>query len=271
MKKVLTLLLIAAMTLAMAACGQKTDNTAAQSTGTEQDLLAQIKERGSIIIATEGDWVPWTFHDDNDQLTGFDVEMGQLIADGLGVKADFRETAWASILAGIDSGRFDIACNGVGYSEERAEKYTFSDPYVYDRTVLVVREDNTDIQTFEDLKGKTTTNSPSSLYAALAESYGASVEYVDTLNETLAMITDGRVDATVNAEVSINDYLKEHPDAPLKVVDKTEGAPIVFPVAKGDSTKTLIAEINRILEEARQDGRLAELSMKYFGLDMTTP
>ena len=85
------------------------------------------------------------------------------------------------------------------------------------------------------------------------------------------MVIDGRADATLNAEVSINDYMKEHPDAPLKVVCKGQGAPIAYPVMKDPSTDTLIAEINRILAEARDSGKLAEISMKYFDLDLTTP
>lgn len=262
MKRVIAVALAVVMALSLMACGKKEE---------EKDLLSQIKERGTLIIATEGSWAPWTYHDENDELVGLDVEIGKLIAEGLGVKAEFAETNWEAILSGVKSGRFDIACNGVGYSEERAESYTFSDPYVYDRTVLVVHKDNTDITSFEDLKGKMTTNSPNSLYAQKALELGAEVTYVDTLNETLAMVQDGRVDATLNAEVSVNDYLKEHPDAPLKIVAKGDGAPIAFPVMKDPSTETLIAEINRILEEARQDGRLAAISIKYFGLDMTTP
>ena len=262
MKKTMSLLLVVFIILSLVGCGKKEET---------KDLLDVIKERGSIIIATEGDWAPWTYHDENDNLVGLDVEIGMLIAEGLGVKAEFAETNWEAILSGVESGRFDIACNGVGYSEDRAKSYTFSDPYVYDSTVLVVRSDNTDINGFDDLAGKMTTNSPNSLYALKAIELGAEVTYVDTLNETLAMVQDGRADATLHAEVSINDYLKEHPDAPLKIVARGEGAPIVFPVAKDPSTETLIAEINRILEEARKDGRLAAICIKYFGFDMTTP
>ena len=120
----------------------------------EKDLLARIRERGSLIIATEGNWSPWTYHDENDALTGFDVEIGALLAAGLGVEPAYREVAWDAILAGVDTGVFDIACNGVDYTEERAEKYAFSDPYVYTEIVLVVRGDNDAIHSFEDLKGK---------------------------------------------------------------------------------------------------------------------
>ena len=74
----------------------------------QPDLLARIKERGTLIIATEGNWSPWTYHDENDVLTGFDIEIGALIAKGLGVEPQYMETDWASILAGVDTGRFDM-------------------------------------------------------------------------------------------------------------------------------------------------------------------
>ena len=159
----------------------------------EGDLLAEIQQRGTIIIATEGNWSPWTYHDENDQLVGLDIEIGTLIAEGLGVTPEFQETDWDSILAGVDSGRFDIACNGVGYTETRAEKYSFSTPYVYTHKVLVVAADNEDIKTIEDLAGKTTANSPSSTYAQIAEEQGATVTYVSTLGETIELLIQGLI------------------------------------------------------------------------------
>ena len=237
----------------------------------ENDLLARIQERGTITIATEGNWSPWTYHDEDDQLVGLDIEIGTLIAHGLGVEPDFQETDWDSILAGVDSGRFDIACNGVGYTATRAEKYSFSTPYVYTHKVLVVRADNEDIQTIEDLNGKTTANSPSSTYAAIAEEQGATVTYVSTLVETIMLLEEGRVDATINAQVSIEDYLKEHPEANIKVVQVLEGDPVAYPVRKDADTDSLVEAVNEILEAARQDGTLAEISLKYFDLDLTQP
>ena len=235
----------------------------------EGDLLSEIRERGTLVIATEGNWSPWTYHDENDQLVGLDVEIGTLIAEGLGVTPEFQETDWDSILAGVDSGRFDIACNGVGYTETRAEKYSFSTPYVYTHAVMVVAGDNEDIKTVEDLKGKKTANSPSSTYAQIAEDQGATVTYVSTLGETIELLIQGRVDATINAQESIADYQREHPDAPIKVAQVLQGEPVAYPVRKGEDTASLVEAINEILEAARQDGRLAAISIKYFGLDLT--
>lgn len=247
--------------------------TALLATGSAEsaDLLAQILERGYITIATEGDWAPYTYHDESNQLVGYDVEIGQAIADALGVEARFQETDWDSILAGVEGGRFDIACNGVSYTEERAEKYNFSTPYLYTPSVLAVRKDNEDIKSVDDLQGKKTANTISSIYADIAAGYGAEVVGVNTLADTIQQVIQGRVDATLNAAVSINDYMKEHPDAPIKIVQNLEGDTNVFPVRKDASTDTLLAAVNEALQAMRDDGRLAELSVKYFGADLTNP
>ncbi|MBQ8082371.1 MAG: transporter substrate-binding domain-containing protein [Clostridia bacterium] len=259
MKKLIALLLSLLLVLSAA------------SAWAEGDLLSAIRERGTIVIATEGDWSPWTYHDENDQLVGLDIEIGTLIAHGLGVEPDFAETDWDAILAGVDSGRFDIACNGVGYTEARAEKYSFSTPYVYTHKVLVVRSDNETIHTVADLNGKTTANSASSTYAAIAEENGANVSYVSTLAETILLLEQGRVDATINAQVSIENYLNEHPNANIKIVEVLAGDPVAYPVRKSEETATLLSAIDEILEAARQDGTLADISVKYFGLDLTQP
>ena len=245
------------------------ENAVTEAAEEEKDALARIRESGKLVIAMEGAWQPWTYHDESGALTGFDVEVGALIAEGLGVTPVYQETAWEGILAGVDSGRFDIACNGVGYTEKRAESYNFSTPYVYTEMVLVVRADNEDIKSLDDLKGKKTANSPNSTYAMRSEAAGAEVVYVDTLGETMEMLQQGRVEATLNAKDSVDSYLAEHPEAQIKVVLSVAGEPVAIPMQKGEGTKTLVEEINRILEEARQNGKLAELSSKYFGRDLT--
>ena len=236
---------------------------------TAETGLEAIQAKGTLVIATEGAWSPWTYHDENGVLTGFDIEVGTLLAEGLGVKPDFKEVPWESILAGVDTGTFDIACNGVGYTEERAQKFLFSDPYVYTEAVLVVHKDNADITSLDDLKGKTTSNSPNSTYAMKAEEMGASVVYVDTLGETMMMVEDGRVQATINAKGSVDDYLSQHPKARIKVVQVFPGEPVSFPIRKTDANADLLEKINTILEGLRSDGTLAKLSVKYFGEDLT--
>ena len=236
----------------------------------DQDLLAKIQERGTIIIGLEGDWAPWSFVDENDQLMGFDVEVARAIAAKLGVEAEIIPGEWDGLFAGMDAGRYDIVVNGVEVTSERTEKYDFADPYAYIRTALIVRGDNETIKTFEDLKGKKTANSIASTYMNLAEDYGATCYGVDTLDETLTMVLQGRVDATLNAIVSYTDYMAQHPDANLKVVATTEDASnVAIPMRKGAETASLLEAINKAIAELHEEGVISELSVKYFGEDIS--
>jgi L-cystine transport system substrate-binding protein len=88
------------------------------------------------------------------KLVGFDVEIAELVAKKLGVKAEFVETQWDAMFAGIDSKRFDIIANEVGIRPDRQEKYDFSESYIVSKPALIVQKYNTTIKSVADLKGK---------------------------------------------------------------------------------------------------------------------
>ena len=227
------------------------------SAAEENDLLAQIKEKGTITVAMEGTWAPWTYHDADDNLVGYDVEVAQNIAEKLGVEVNFVEGEWDGLLAGLDDGRYDIMVNGVGVT-------------AYNRTAVIVRGDYDEINSMEDLEGKTTANTISSTYATQAEAHGATVTGVDDLNQTIELLLSGRIDATLNAEVVFADYVKEHPEANIKIATfSDEVEKVAIPIRKGDDTATLLAAVNDALKEMSEDGTLTALSEKYFGTDIS--
>ena len=274
LNRLTALTLTAALTAALTACGgtaAASSGTAASADATAADLLSEIQARGTITIAMEGTWAPWTYHDESDTLVGYDVEVGTKIAEKLGVEPQFVEGEWDGLLAGLDAGRYDIMVNGVDITPDRAAKYDFSTPYAYNRTAVITRADDDSIQTLEDLNGKTTANTISSTYAQLAEQYGATVTAVDDLNQTFELLNSGRIDATLNAEVTFYDYTKEHPDANVKIAVLTDDVnEVAIPMRKGEETATLRAAIDTAIEELRADGTLKALSEKYFGTDIST-
>ena len=265
----------AAGVLTLSGCSNSSGSTAASGTAVSVapaagDQLSNIQSSGKLIVALEGAWQPWSYHDESDTLVGYDVEVSRAIAEKLGVEPEYVESDWDSLFAGLDAGRFDMVCNGVEVTDERALTYDFTTPYGYIHTALAVRKDNDEIKTFEDLKGKTTANSLASTYMELAESYGATVQGIDTLEETIQLLTAGRIDATLNADVSFYDYLNVHPDANFKLVAQTEEAShVAIPVLKSDDTSFLDA-LNSAIEALRADGTLKELSEKYFGEDISS-
>lgn len=260
-KKLISLCLASMVTCVMlTGCGKKKSG----------DLYDQIKEKGKITVAMEGNWAPWTYEDEAGNLVGFEVEVATAVAKKLGVTTEFVTGEWDGLLAGVQGGRYDLMANGVGYTDERAKAFTYSDFYAYNKTVLVVRQDNEEIHSFEDLAGKTTCNSANSTYQMTAEKYGATVKDVESLDGTIEELLAGRVDATLNAEVSIADYMKEKPDAKIKIVaydSEVECVGMIMPY--GENSKKLQEEVNKALKELKEEGKLSEISIKYFGIDIT--
>lgn len=255
--------------LGLAGCSGGSDG-ASGSTGSEGgDLLEQITERGEMTFATEGTWSPWTFHDEDGDLTGFDIEVARAIAAELGVEASFAEGEWDGLLAGLDSGRYDTMANGVSVTEEREEKYDFTDPYAYNTIVVITRGDS-DIASMEDLAGKTTANTLGSSYAILAEANGATNTGVDDFNQTIELLEAGRIDATLNDEVVFYDYMAQHPDADLKIAaENDEPTHVAFPLRREEATVSLLAAMNEAIATLRENGTLSELSQEFFGIDIT--
>ncbi|QYO75774.1 amino acid ABC transporter substrate-binding protein [Devosia salina] len=233
-----------------------------------QTALDQIKDTGTLRIGTEGTYAPFTFHDDSGALVGFDVEIGRAIADKLGVEAEFVEGPWDGLIAGIDANRYDVVINQVGINAERQAKYDFSDPYIASKAALIVKADNTDIAGFEDLAGKKSAQTLTSNFGKLAESYGAELVGTEGFDQSIALVIQGRADATINDSLSFFDFKTQQPDAPVKVVATAEDADFSGVIlAKGKPE--LLAAINEALAAIKADGTYADISQKYFGEDVS--
>lgn len=264
MKKIAALLLMAALVIvSLTGCGQKAD--------TEKSLLETIKEQGYITFGTEGTWSPYTYHNENDELVGFDVDVARYVAAYIGVEARFTETAWSSIFAGLDAGQIDTVSNSVSYTEERAEKYDFSTPYNYTSYAIMTLADNDEINSLADVAGKVSSNDPTSTIGQFAEANGVIFDEVKEAAQAISEVKNGRADVTFSTNVGFADYFKQHPEEEslFKVIIVSEPEPnAYFPVLKGN--EDLIALINEALAQAKADGTLSQLAIQYFGVDTTS-
>lgn len=260
MKKLLFVLFTLLLSLALTACGTKEEETAA-------NLYEEIKEKGEITIGTEGTYAPFTFHDESGKLTGFDIEIAEEVFKRLDIKPVFVETKWDGMIAGLDAKRYDMVANQVAIREDRLEKYDMSEPYISSKAVLVVGEANEDIKTFEDLNGKKVGQSLDSNYRKIAEAHGATNTVVDGFNQAIDLITSGRIDATINDNLSYLDLKKQRPDLAIKKVDEEADVTSNAFLFRKDN-KELVDAVNGALADMIEDGTYLEISTKWFGEDV---
>lgn len=228
--------------------------------------LERIKAKGEIRIGTEGVFVPYSYHDEKGVLTGYDVELARAVAAKLGVRPVFIESSWDSLLAGVDAGRFDVVVNQVEANPARRQKYDFSVPYMFDHTAILVRSDDESIKTFEDLKGKRAAESVTANSSRIAEKYGATIIGVGDFSQAVELVVSRRADTTLNSELSIADFLRKKPDAPVKAVARYPQAEEMCVLIPKGST-SLKTAIDDAIEALRADGTLSKLSQKFLGRD----
>ncbi|MCB2288634.1 amino acid ABC transporter substrate-binding protein [Clostridium sp. CS001] len=255
-------------TLLIASIGLVGCSTKSSSNVTPKNLLSAIKSEGKIRIGTEGTYAPYTFHDKDGKLTGFDVEIAEEVAKRIGAKPEFIETKWDGIFAGLDAKRFDMIVSEVGIKPDREEKYDFSDPYIVSKAVLIVNSEDNSITKFEDLKGKKSAQSLTSNLAKIAEDNGAVIQQIDGFNQAIDLLLSHRVDATVNDSLSFLDLKKQKPDLAIKVVDEEHNAqPSAIMFNKGN--KELVDATNKALADMKADGTYAKISDKWFAADVS--
>ncbi|WP_099352562.1 amino acid ABC transporter substrate-binding protein [Fredinandcohnia onubensis] len=244
----------------------KEENNDTEQTGS---LFDEIKENGVLTVGTEGTYAPYTFHNEEDKLTGYDVEVIREVAKRMDLEVEFMETQWDSMFAGLNSKRFDLIANQVGINEDRLANYEFSEPYTYSSAVLVVPKDNSDIASFEDLKGRKAAQSLTSNYGAIAQESGAEIVGVEGLAQSIELIKQGRAEATVNDKLAVLDYIKSQGDESIKIAAESDDvSEMAFTFNKGN--EDLVKAINEQLAAMKEDGTLAKISQEWFGEDVST-
>ncbi|MFK0403573.1 amino acid ABC transporter substrate-binding protein [Microbacterium sp. NPDC090225] len=267
------LIAVTALVVAAAALTACSGSSTPASTSSDESSASSdfgLATEGTLTVGTEGTYRPFSFHDDNGagELTGYDVEIIEAVADKLGLEVKFEETQWDAIFAGLDAGRFDVIANQVTINDERTAKYLFSTPYTVSPGVIVVADDDDSISSFADLEGKTTAQSLTSNWNDLATESGAKVEGVEGWAQAVELLRQGRVDATINDKLTFLDYETTNSPTGLKIAAETDDAgEQAFAFTK--DKESLVEAVDAALEELRADGTLAEISEKYFGEDVS--
>lgn len=266
---------VCAVVLMFAGCGSSSDNSSSgavdQNTATGEDLsLQKVLDNGKLVLGLDATFKPMGYTDENDQIVGFDIDVATEVCSRLGITLETYGVNWDTKEVDLDAGTIDCIWNGLSVSEERQKVMLMSDPYMKNKMVFVVNSDS-DIATLDDLKGKTVSvqngSTAQETLAAADISADITVTELSTNVEALNQLELGMCDAAFLDSV-VADY-EINSGRAFKVLDEglyEEDYAIGFRL--GD--KALCDKINEILKEMKEDGKLAEISTKWFGSDVTT-
>lgn len=269
MKKYLTLFLSAmAIILVLAGCNtSKSDDQTNESNNDKEETDASETEGGELIIGVDDKFAPMGFRDDNNELTGFDIEYAEAAAEHMGMEVKFQPIDWKTKETELSSGRIDLIWNGYTITDERKEKVLFTKPYLSNAQVVVTKAD-ADIEKLDDLDGKVVglqalSSAADALSANPIESKIKSIsEYADNVL-ALTDLKIGRVDAVVIDEVVIDYYMAQEEDT-FKVIGD-ELAPEEYGIGVKKGNEALLEKLQAALDQMNEDGTAEEISVKWFG------
>jgi polar amino acid transport system substrate-binding protein len=253
----------------------------------QDPVLERVLERGVLVVSTDPFYPPQSFLNDDGEMDGFDVDVAKEVARRLGVEVEFATPDWDQITAGNWSGIWDLSIGSMTPTEDRAKALWFSDAYYYTPASFAVHTDNTTIQTVDDLAGKTVGLGIATTYEAYLNGtlaiMGGEIAYDPPPNVKIwQYLTDAdalmdmelgdgvRLDAVMSAQPTIQEAMNA--GASLKYVGTPAFyEPLVFALDRmGGSVDEMLPRLNEIIADMRAEGVLTELSLKWYGIDLTT-
>lgn len=269
----LKLLGVSGVALGLTACGGSGQAAASGDAATTSNVT-------KITIGTEGTYAPYTYLDDNNNLTGFDVELARAIDDKLpDYEFEFQTIEWSSMFASLDAGKIQTIANEVAANDARKQKYLFEDtPFAYSVNAIAFKKGRTDIKGITDLYGKVVDGGTTATNTTWLENYNAehdnpiTINYTDgDISKTLQDILNGRADATISSPVTLKTVVEEQGlDIDWVIFPDSGTTPVYFPFPNTDDGAKLRDAFEGAIKELLADGTIADLSTKFLGADYST-
>jgi polar amino acid transport system substrate-binding protein len=251
---------------------------AAPSGARSQGLLDEAKARGELVLGTEMQYAPFEFLDNNTP-KGYSIDLFSLVAADLGVKTRYLDLPFASVIPGLEAKKFDLVEATTTITKARLERYYFTLPIAVATVALVKRTGDASIQKPADIAGKVVGGTKGSAQTKLLQDYAQSLpggvkeikEYIGSPN-AYADLEAGRIAAVAGSLPNLAYLVKTRPDA-FELVLPAFGPEAYFGwmTRKDDSSKQLVDAINASLVKLTGEGKLKELQLRWFGVEMNLP
>ena len=269
-KRILAAMLAAVMVVAVAAgCGKSSDS----KTDASGDAESKDEAR-KVVLVTSGVGEPYSLLADDGTWTGIDAEMWAEIEKRTGWEVEVKQASFDSIWGELDTQRADVSANCWAVKPERTEKYYATIPYYGDAQWVIVPESNTDINTFDDLKGKkvgcTNGQAAQTIIEEMSQEIGFEVVLYEDSTVGMNDLNLGRIDAFANTTTNVNNFMHYNDTITFRFLyENLTANNVAYFIQKTDEGKELCDELNKVLQEMLDDGTVAKITEKWMFADMT--
>ncbi len=266
MKRVSSILLLIIFSFIISCNSGNKSNVSA-----EDNSLQKVKDAGKIVLGLDDTFAPMGFRDENGEVVGFDIDLAKEVASRLGVELEIKPIEWSSSILSLNKGDVDMLWNGVTINDARKQQINFSKPYLNNRLVIVKAIDDNTINSKDDLKGKVlgvqVGSNDEALTSDPASKEAKEIRRYDVNVNAFLDLQAKRIDVVIIDEVAAQYYISEK-KAPFVVVDNSPLTEELYGIGFRKSDGKLLAEVDKILDDMRADGKAAEISQKWFAKDI---
>ncbi|MYL64689.1 transporter substrate-binding domain-containing protein [Bacillus hwajinpoensis] len=274
MKRLAPVLLMGLVVFVISACSNGGNESNGASGEKEATKWEEIQEEGKLVVATSGTLYPTSYYEEgSDKVTGYEVEVVREMAKRLDLDVEFEEMGFDGMLTSINSGKVDLAANDITSTDERMEKFTFSEPVKYSYGTAIVRKDDlSGIESLDDLDGKIAAGASTTVYMEVAREHGAEEKIYDnaTNEQYLRDVSNGRTDIILNDYYLQTLALAAFPNLNITIHPDIEYYPNNQHIVMKKDSGELETKVNETIKEMKEDGTMKELSEKFFnGADVS--
>ena len=256
-------------TAVSAADNAETEAEGGDTATAEDDSLQKVLDSGKFILGLDATFKPMGYTDENDNIVGFDIDVAEEVCARLGVELVKQPIDWDTKEQDLDAGKIDCIWNGMSINASRAEVMNLSEPYMENAMVFVVANGSS-VASQADLDGKTVAVQSGSTAQEILE--GSDLNVTETALATnvecLQQLELNLVDAVFMDSVVANYEIKETGKDYVILSDGLEAEEYAIGFRKNDNA--LRDKVQETLSEMKADGKLGEISTKWFGSDITT-
>lgn len=257
----LLLVVLLLSVIVITACSSK-ESSSSTDVGSSDSVLNEIEETGILKVGLDATFKPFEFKSGN-EFQGFDVDLITALAEELGADVEITDTEFKGLIPGLQAGKFDIIASAMYITDERKKTIDFSDSYYPGGLSIMVKEDNNDIQSIDDLKGKKVSVQIGTKSVDFLETNYPDIKLVKVERNTdmfLELETD-KVDAVVTGLPGAQAYIKD--TGSMKVLPDTLTEEYYgFGIRKENTEFT--KAVNEALQTLKDNGTYEELVSKWF-------